>query len=178
MVAGVEIPGLGPVTYDDELGWHRSEALPVPALGGAVCHVLVNGYDDDPAKDEIHEVISAFLTADETAWRAAAPSIFEYYEDVTAGLDADDDWYVEISGPDQVWEHVEVGIEVMVERDPYGDHKVYVSVECECGWEPEHGLQVVFREGRKVTKVGPFNGHLTNANAYDRDDLGDVIYVR
>ena len=54
----------------------------------------------------------------------------------------------------------------------------YVSVECECDWEPEHGLQIVFRDGRTVTKVGPYNGHLTNNSAYGRQDLDDVVYQR
>jgi len=58
------------------------------------------------------------------------------------------------------------------------DGRVYVSVEYECDWEPEHGLQIVFRDGRTVTKVGPYNGHLTNNSAYGRPDLDDVVYHR
>jgi hypothetical protein len=53
---------------------------------------------------------------------------------------------------------------------------VYVSVGCECDWEVEHGLQIVFRDGATVTKVGPFDGHLTNASAHARDDLEGVVY--
>ncbi|MFB9904292.1 DUF6985 domain-containing protein [Allokutzneria oryzae] len=32
---------------------------------------------------------------------------------------------------------------------------------CDC--EIEHGLQIVFRGGRVVTKVGPYGSHNTNA---------------
>jgi hypothetical protein len=73
-----------------------------------------------------------------------------------------------------VWNHLTVGPEAIVQRDD----RVYVSVECECDWEPEHGLQIVFRDGRTVTKVGPYNGHLTNNSAYGRGDLDDVVYHR
>ena len=45
-------------------------------------------------------------------------------------------------------------------------------------WEPEHGLNIVFRDGRTVTRVGPYEGHLTNSSAYGRDDLDDVVYYR
>jgi hypothetical protein len=38
------------------------------------------------------------------------------------------------------------------------------------------GLQIVFRDGTAVTKVGPYDGHLTNANATGRAELDDVIY--
>ncbi|MGW1529765.1 DUF6985 domain-containing protein [Streptomyces sp. NPDC002159] len=71
------------------------------------------------------------------------------------------------------------GGEVTVQReDAHGDRQVYVSVECECAWEPEHGLQIVFRRGCSVTKVGPFDSHLTNVSAFDRADLADVVYHR
>lgn len=174
----MEIPGLGSVTRDDEFGWYRSARLPARALAGAMCHIVVDGYDADPAKDEFHAVISTFLALDESALSAAAPSIFEYYQDTVTSFDANDDWHVEIFGPDEVWNHVHIGDQAMVKRNPHGDRRVYVSVECECDWEPDHGLQVVFREGRTVSKVGPYDGHLTNAAAYARDDLAEVVYFR
>jgi hypothetical protein len=77
---------------------------------------------------------------------------------------------VRIAGPEEVFDHVRFG-EITVERDgPEGDGPVFVSVECECAWEPEHGLQIVFREGRSVTKVGPYDGDLTTD--------GDAVYAR
>jgi hypothetical protein len=165
---------------DDEFGWYRSEPRPIAALLGATCEVVVEGYDDDPDPSSLYAAIATFLALDDSALRAAAPSIFEYYRYIMDDVEAEEDWdwYVEIAGPDDVLDHVTVGPEVMVRRDPYSDGRVYVSVECECDWEPEHGLQIVFREGRAVSKVGPYNGHLTNASAYARDDLADVIYHR
>lgn len=52
-----------------------------------------------------------------------------------------------------------------------------VDIECKCAWEREHGLNIGFKEGRVVSKVGPYDGHLTNASAFRRDDLHDVVYV-
>ncbi len=176
----MEIPGLGPVSRDDEFGGYRSAAWPVPVLKNSTCVFVVDGYDGDPGKEEFHSAISAFLALDESTLWAASPSIFEYYQYVMADCDPDDgdDRYVEIADPDDVWDHIDIGGEVLVQRHAYDDRRVYVSVECECDWEPEHGLQIVFREGRTVTKVGPYNGHLTNAAAYGRDDLEGVVYHR
>lgn len=56
------------------------------------------------------------------------------------------------------------------------DHLVYLSIDCGCDWEVEHGLQLVLRDGREITKVGPCNGHLTNADAYADPKLEHVIY--
>jgi hypothetical protein len=34
----------------------------------------------------------------------------------------------------------------------------------------------VFRDGATVTKVGPYDGHLTNSAANDDDQLDGVVY--
>jgi hypothetical protein len=172
----MEIPGLGAVTEDSD-GLYSSAALLVPVLGNATCHILVDGYDDDPAKADFHAAISTFLALDEPVLKAAGPAIFEYYQDVKSEIAADEE-VVSITGSDDVWKHIHFGGEVTVSRDHYGDRRVYMSLECECDWEPEHGLQIVFRDGRTVTKIGPFNGHLTNAAAYARADLEGVVYHR
>ena len=50
-------------------------------------------------------------------------------------------------------------------------------IECGCDWEPEHGLELVLEDGARVTKVGPYDGHLTNAAAYADPTLESVVYV-
>ncbi len=44
-----------------------------------------------------------------------------------------------------------------------------------CDWEREHGLQIVFKQGLFVNKVGAFDGHLTNSDAYANEELENVI---
>ena len=61
-------------------------------------------------------------------------------------------------------------------RRPHGDELVYISLACSCEWEQEHGLQIVFKQGLYINKVGPYNGHLTNSDAYGNDKLENVIY--
>ena len=143
----------------------------MPALGGAACRIVVEGEGDDFAT-----VVATFLAGDDTALRAAAPAIYAYYQDVVETVGPE--WVTSIARPDDVWDHIRFGRQVVVARDTYGDGRIYVSVECACDWEPEHGLQIIFREGHTVTKVGPYDGHLTNASAFARDDLGDALYVR
>lgn len=176
--SGMQIPGLGPVVADADLGWYRSDPIPVPVLNGASCRFVVDGYDGDPSPEDFHAAIRAFLALDRSALTGAAPSIFDYYRDVMADVVAagDDDRYVAIEGSDQVLDHVRFGVEPTVVRDAYGDRHVYISLECECDWEPEHGLQIVFRDGAVVTKVGPYDGHLTNSAAYADDTLDGVVY--
>ncbi|TDC74028.1 hypothetical protein [Actinomadura sp. 7K507] len=176
----MRIPGLGLLVEDAELGWYQSEPVPVPVLGGEPRRFYVDGYVDDPAPEDFHAAIRTFLSLDRSALTAAAPSIFAYYRDITDDILAagDDDWYVEIKGPDDVLDHIRLGDEPMVARDSPGDGHVYVSLECECDWEPEHGLQLVFRDGRTVTKVGPYDGHLTDPAAWTEGSPDGIVYHR
>lgn len=170
----MDIPGLGSVIEDVD-GRYRGEPVTVPALGGGTCSLMIDGYDDDPAKEEFHAAIAAFLSIDESVLTAAL-AIFDYYQDIASEI-TDGSMPVSISHPDQVWAHIRP-VEVTVARDSFRDRHVYVVVECDCDWEPEHGLQVVVQAGRQVTKVGPYDGHFTNAAAFHRDDLEGVIYHR
>jgi hypothetical protein len=96
----MQVPGLGTVSKDDEYGWYRSAVLRVPVLKNSTCHLLLDGYNDDPVQEEFHSAISAFLALDESTVPAAAPWIFQYYRYVMADCDAGDAWFAEIAGPD------------------------------------------------------------------------------
>ncbi|MEU4427347.1 hypothetical protein AB0F81_42550 [Actinoplanes sp. NPDC024001] len=170
----MEIPGLGTFEKDDDLGWHYGPPTTVEVLGAARCRIVLDGYDDDDAPEDFHAAIRRFLALDRSALEAAAPAIYAYYRDVTEQVS--DDGRVEIDGPHDVLDHVRPGQEPVVSRDSHGDRHVYVSVECNCDWEPEHGLQIVFRDGATVTKVGPYDGHLTNAAAFADPSLDGVVY--
>ncbi|MGH3660652.1 MAG: DUF6985 domain-containing protein [Micromonosporaceae bacterium] len=169
----MRIPGLGVIEEDDS-GEYWSPPVLVPGLRGATCRLLVTGSDADLEKDDFHRAIRNFLAIDESVLQAASSSIFAYYQDVKTWSNRDTQ--VSIPSPDAVWDHIQIGAEAEVARGD--DEHVYVSVECECDWESEHGLQIVFRDGNTVSKVGPFDGHLTNAAAYARPDLEGVVYHR
>jgi len=104
--------------------------------------------------------------------------VFQYYEDTKRYFSSDEWVPLSIAAPMDVWRHVQFGGEAIVSRRSHGDRRVYISLECNCDWEQEHGLQLVLRDGREITKVGPYDGQLTNADAYGRNDYEGVVYVR
>ncbi|MFS8098632.1 hypothetical protein LFM09_15985 [Lentzea alba] len=172
----MEIPLLGAVV-EDEYDGLVSAPVPVPLFGNVAMPFRVDEYESDPAPEDFHAAIRTFLSLDRAVLEEAGPAVFAYYRDVADEV-GDEDGFPLIADPDEVWDHVKFDREeASVQRDGEGG-PVYVSVACDCAWEPEHGLQLVFRDGARVTKVGPFDGHLTNASAYARDDLNDTIYVR
>lgn len=171
------MPGVGPMTLDEDLGWYYSSPVSAGSLRGSLGQVVVSEDLIEEGTNAVADALSVFLTADDEGLRAASVNAFDYFLD-TVHMVREQGWDLElptVARPESVWEFVSFGNEFRVERD--ADGQVYISIECECAWEPEHGLQLVFRGGRTVSKVGPFDGHLTNAAAFGRQDLRGVIYV-
>jgi hypothetical protein len=87
---------------------------------------------------------------------SAETDVFRYFQD-TMRLLADEAPDLAIAKAADVWQHVDFGETIHVHRkrgDKYVEAGVYLSVECSCEWEREHGLQLVFRDGIEVVKVG------------------------
>jgi hypothetical protein len=150
--------------------------VPIAALGGQVVDIL---RDADCARGEhaesIDQAIKNFIALEPSALSEAEEHIFRYYLDCKSDSDPGEPGHVEIASAQDVWKHIQFGFEATVGRRTK-DSAVYVSLECNCDWEPEHGLQLVFRDGRRVNKVGPFDGHVTNSDAYADPRLENVIY--
>lgn len=92
-----------------------------------------------------------------------------------------EEWWLEdgkhpIKSADELWQHVQLGSKAMVRRRRHRDKCVYIPVECGCDWEVEHGLQIVLKNGLKVNKLGGYDGHLSNSDAFADNSLENVIY--
>jgi hypothetical protein len=172
----IEVPLLGELEQDQFDDWLRSKPTVVDVLGGGKFEFIFEEYEEDEGKEEFHEAVYNFLSINESVLRKAQDYIYQYYKDISVLLEPGDDWYVEIASPKEIWKHIEFGNTPIVSRRPYGDELVYISLECSCDWEQEHGLQIVFKQGLYVNKVGPFDGHLTNSDAYADDKFENVVY--
>jgi hypothetical protein len=76
--------------------------------------------------------------------------------------------------PASVWPFVKP-IDVTVSRRLFNEQDVYIAVSCAVPWEDEHGMQLVFRQGKQLTRVGPIDGHLTDADAHNIPDEQDAM---
>ncbi len=164
------------MTLDGGTDWLCSEPIPIRMLGNTSYEVVIDGYEGDPHPEDFHAAIAAFLANGPEVLEAAQGHIFQYYRDVSSRQTPTDEDFVVIESPADVWRHIQFGIEPMVERRDPDERDVYISISCNCDWEREHGLQIVLRNGAAVCKIGPYDGHVTNADAFDDDSLKDVIY--
>ncbi|WP_430515901.1 DUF6985 domain-containing protein [Mesorhizobium loti] len=54
------------------------------------------------------------------------------------------------------------------------DDNPYIYLEANCGWEEDHGLLLVWRNGTMLTRVSGFDGHPTNVDA--GDGRQEIVY--
>jgi hypothetical protein len=172
------IPLLGTLTpYANSPGMLCSNGIIILGLTPDPRCFIFEDYEDDGQKDDYHIAIANFLSSASEALKKSQGDIFKYYETMSDIYEEDDyDDYPKIESAEAIWDYVHIGKEIYVSRRARKDNKIYLSIESECDWEPEHGLQIVFKEGLFVNKVGPYDGHLTNADSYANPALEDVVY--
>ncbi|WP_026471596.1 DUF6985 domain-containing protein [Alkanindiges illinoisensis] len=171
----MDIPNLGTVIKEPQFGHYQSQPVYIPMLEQS-CYFDIEGYETTADQESYHTAIANFLNASPEILKAAQPYIFQYYQVMNSFWEPGDEEYIEIHSPDQIWNHIELGDEAAVSRRTENDQDVYITLSCECDWEPEHGLMIVFKNGSQVCKVGAYDGHVTNSDAYADDALENVIY--
>lgn len=149
--------------------WLESAPLPVPLFAGTMVPFVLQlealGAEIFPG--EIATAVAAFLALDGRARSLAADRAFGNYREFLDIADIDE---LAAAAPGDIWKFIQPQC-VYVSRRHRRDRDVYVSIVCACDWEIEHGLQFVFRRGADLVRVSGEDGHLTDADAYDRDDL-------
>jgi len=143
-------------------------------LGGQALGAYADDYGDDDHPEDYDRAIANLLACTPAVLHAAQDPIYRYYQDMREAWGPDED-IPDIASAADVWKHVQFGGEIELGRRAK-DGLVYASLECNCDWEPEHGLQIVLRNGEVVSKIGPYDGHYTQSDAFADDDLEGVIY--
>lgn len=172
----MHIAPFGNFIKDEENDWLISPPLALPLFDQVDCEFLLEGYETDSQQAEFVSAIQNFLSLDQSALKAAQDAIFHYYLDCSRLAKADGLHCVEIAAPQDVWQHIQPGWEALVCRRQTGDQAVYVLFECDCDWNEEEGLQLVFKNGLQICKVGPFDDFLSYADVYGLPELDKVLY--
>ena len=169
---------LDTLTHDVQFGRFETAEIIIPFLRGRRCRFVLESLADDPRPDDVRRAVQNALSATPALLDAAQPHVVRYCEEMLELYDKRERPAVTLARPSDVWSCVQFGSELSVIRRADGDSEdgIYVSLECNCDWEVEHGLQLVLREGHTVSKVGPYDGHLTNADAYADRSLVGVVY--
>lgn len=171
----IEISSLGELKPHSDFpeDWLISQPTPVPFFDGKLLEITLidNSEDDKNFFVEADGAIQNFLKLDSRVRLSYTGYIYQNYVDF---LEATDIEALELNDKHEIWQYVYPS-HIYVKRRHRRDKDIYVDIHCECEWEIEHGLQLVFRRGLKLTKVSDIDGHLTEADAWDKPDSEDEL---
>jgi hypothetical protein len=159
----VLLPGIGTFKQAQFPDWW-SMAVEVPLVAATLPITVTDFNPDDPA--QVHQTalyaqsLTKFLALDHTAKLAASPLVVKNCHDFLDTVEEmeEDSPMRGIKNPEEIWQYVHPK-EVYVSFDT-DSGRVYVSLMCECDWEQEHGLQLVYEDGKTLTRVSQQDGHL------------------
>jgi hypothetical protein len=169
----MNIPSLGVLKpHADVPEWLTSAAVTVPYFDGRKLVFTLDSLKDSDAP-EVSAAIEAFLRLGTKDRLTAARYVFANYQAIADSI-SEEDLACDIRSAEDVWNHVHPS-EVFVSRRHRREKAIYVQITAECDWEPEHGLQIVYRRGSELSRVSDQDGHLTHADAYDIPEDQDKI---
>lgn len=159
--------------------WWKSSEIEIPFFDNE--NLTITFMDFEPEHDktfveEADKALTNFLkltSADRNSISDLAHKNCMDFLDAV-GFDEADESLRQINNLDEIWEFIHP-TEIYVKRRDGRDNDVYVQIACECDWEQEHGLQLVFRQGKQLTRISDQDGHLTEADAYDKPDEEDEL---
>ena len=111
--------------------------------------------DDASILREHVEVFSRFLGLTSEELQKAGPyayEMFKMFESTVEPSCLD----VAIDSVEQVWSEIEFEVLNLIRG---ADGKVYAQLPGECSWDPEHGIQFVFLDGDRLSRVSSTDGH-------------------
>lgn len=158
--------------HPDVPEWLVSAPIAIPYFDGLPLTFTLDGIEEADA-GEASVAIESFLRLGPRDRLAASPFVYKNYSRI-ADMADEEDMGCRIDSDARVWEHVHPS-EIFVSRRSRRDRAIYVQVTAECDWEPEHGLQLVYRRGSELSRVSYQDGHLTHTDAFDLPEEQDEI---
>jgi hypothetical protein len=167
------------VEQPDLPGWWEGAPIEVPFFSGANAPVIFSSMEPDDVQKNIADFdrcLKNLLVQGAEARAYAEPLIHKNCRDTinSAEWDGRDALATATAHPSSVWQYLKLQ-QVCITRRVHNEMDIYASLSCQCEWEQEHGLQLVFRQGKQLTRIGPDDGHLTDADAWNIPDDQDKL---
>jgi hypothetical protein len=162
--------------------WWKSEVVAIPFFDNDKLTITFMDFEPEHDKtfiEEADQALTNFLKLNTEDRNLISELAYKNCMDFldAVGFDEADEPLRQIKNKNEIWDFIQP-TEIYVTRRPYKEQDIYVQIACECDWEQEHGLQLVFRQGKKLTRISDQDGHLTEADAYDKPDEEDELLSR
>ena len=134
----------------------ESKPFPIPYFDNKELKIGFVEAEHQPYLDTADQVFENFLKLNSLDKMEGSDMVFDYYSEVLKKVYTD---RLPIKKPKYIWNFV-IPNEIIIHWDEVGDF--YLCVLCECAWEQEHGLQLVFKNGKILTRASGDDGHFTD----------------
>jgi hypothetical protein len=150
-------------SFDD---WWTSEPVTIPYFDQSLPVTFMGFNPQDPAQQDhlrkANDAVAAFLHLQESDRMRASELVNQNCQEYIEAVGVED-WneaMASIVDPNLVWQYVhprEVLISYSEKRN-----SIFIVLSCECDWEEEHGLQLVYQDGITLVRVSEQDGHYTD----------------
>ncbi len=173
----IESRVIGKLKEDEQYeGWWESDFINIPFFDGKKLKITFLDLEDEKDLKEADLAIERFLQKGKIEREAISNLVYRNCMENLEGVGYNEfnEKLWDIKDEKEIWKFVyPSGIEVT--KRPYKEQDMYVQICCECEWEIEHGLQIIYRQGKQVTRVSYIDGHITEADAYGKPDWKDEL---
>lgn len=158
----ITIPNVGTARPTDN-GDYVTEPLSVVFLGSDTPFTIEDNVIEaldagDITPEDLARCINNFRDVSQPVLDIVAPDLFAYFKDVEQDLDPDEDYIPEIPSASVVWDYATIDDSEPSVHYNKESSTLFVTLEGEVEWEEEHGLLLVFEDGARISKLGPFDG--------------------
>lgn len=142
---------LNPVDYDDDI--FESAPYPVPYFDNKKLVISFVEANYQPYMTGADQALQNFLKLNPDTHLNDSGMVYSYYKQM---LDFGYTQSLDIKTAKDIWNFVYPS-NILVVWDE--NEQFYVCVTCGCAWEEEHDLQLVFKDGKKLTRASGHDGH-------------------
>jgi hypothetical protein len=145
---------LTPTNYDPD--FFESKPFPIPYFDDKELKIGFVEAKHQPYLDSADKVLENFIGLNAVDRINNSGMVHNYYSETmkygyTEQLD--------IKTTSDIWNFI-TPTEIIIHVDENSDF--YLCVSCECKWEEEHGLQLVFKNGQTLTRASGHDGHFSD----------------
>ncbi|PWJ44032.1 DUF6985 domain-containing protein [Sediminitomix flava] len=162
-----ELPSLGTISsYEHFRGWWKSNKTFVPLLQRDITFSFMNLRPkvDTNFLEKADRAIHDFLNLnDRTPLNTQLCAYFKEYCQ-TINNESIINNAISTNCSTKLWEVIHP-YKVFVSQRTKDENDIYIIVSCECDWEEEDGIQLVFKKGTELTRISLQDGYLTDNDA-------------
>lgn len=169
----ISIPSLGSLAQHNryEHWWESEKEIKVPFFDNLPIKFTVMAEKND-INEDFDRAINNFLQLGENQRLEASKYVFKNYSKHIEAV-GEDEFDFKVNNKNDIWNYVHPT--AIYVRKRAKDNLVYVQIAAECDWEIEHGLQIIYKDGCKLSRVSAQDGHITHSDAYGLPESEDKI---